>query len=53
MKASEHILGGVIATTLTYVVASAVTGESPNLGGLLTAGCIGIPSGLPLSRIRF
>jgi membrane-bound metal-dependent hydrolase YbcI (DUF457 family) len=45
VKASEHILGGVIATTLTCLVASAVTGEPPSLGGLLTAGFIGIPTG--------
>ena|ERR1700730_896423 len=48
MKASEHILGGVIATTLTYLVASAITGESPNLEGLLMAGLVGIPTGLML-----
>ena len=52
MKASEHILGGVIATTLTYLVASAITGESPNLEGLLMAGLVGIPTGLMLDWIE-
>ena len=52
MNASEHMLGGVIATTLTYLVASAAAGESPTLGGFLTAAVVGIPAGLALDLIE-
>jgi membrane-bound metal-dependent hydrolase YbcI (DUF457 family) len=52
MNASEHILGGVIATTLTYLVASTAIGEPPTVGGLLTAAVVGIPAGLMLDVIE-
>jgi hypothetical protein len=46
MRAREHVLAGVTATTITYVAASAATGEPVTLQGILTAAALGVPAGL-------
>jgi inner membrane protein len=48
MNGREHILGGVIATTITYVAASAAIGRPVNLQGILIAAALGVPAGLSL-----
>jgi membrane-bound metal-dependent hydrolase YbcI (DUF457 family) len=52
MNASEHMLGGVIATSLTYLLVSSATGETPTMGGFFTAAVVGIPAGLMLDLIE-
>jgi inner membrane protein len=52
MNAREHILGGIIATSLTYLTASAALGEPATLAGLLTAGLFGVPTGLALDLLE-
>jgi membrane-bound metal-dependent hydrolase YbcI (DUF457 family) len=52
MNAREHIVGGMIATTITYLTASAALGEPATPEGLLTAGMLGVPTGLALDLLE-
>ena len=52
MRAAEHILGGVITTTITYLAVSAILREPVTFEGLVVAGLVGVPAGLLLDWIE-
>jgi inner membrane protein len=52
MNASEHMIGGAIATSLTYLLVSSAAGEAPTMEGLLTAALVGVPTGLLLDLVE-
>lgn len=52
MNAHEHILGGIIASSVTYLAASAASGEPATLEGLVIAGLLGVPTGLALDLVE-